>query len=280
MEQIEKLLRTLPLFRSFTSATLKKLIRKSQIKTFPSRETIISFGQPGRFLGIMLEGEAEAVVTSRAGTRKRLGVLKQGDFLGEMSLLTGEPTSADVIALTHCLLFLIPHEIFSTFLAGNPETVKVMAKTITERYKSRQQDEEAQERVEDAWQSAPDPYGLRLSAATPMKILVLNCGSSSLKYQYFDTAQETNNLKGIVERIGLENARIISSSKRGKVSREIGSIDHSGAFRAVVSLLTDPDDGVLGDLQELTAVGHRVVHGGDKYSNPVIIDDEVIPSTS
>ena len=276
MEQVEKFLCGLPLFESFSPQELKKLIEKSQLKTFAPREAIINFGQPGRFLGVILEGEAEAVVTGTTGERKRLGLLTQGDFLGEMSLLTGEPTSADVIALDTCQVFLIPQEAFSTFLTVKPDALRVMAKTITERLRSRQQDEEAQARVEDAWRGATDPYGLRLSPATPMKILVLNCGSSSLKFSFFDTASETNNLEGVVERIGLENSSLISSSMKGKIKKELGSIDYGAAFKAVVTLLTSQDAGVLCDLTELTAIGHRVVHGGDKYSSPVIIDEEVI----
>ena len=276
MEHIEKFLAELPLFKKFSLTELKKLIEKSHVKTFVPQEVIIHFGQPGRFLGIVLDGEAEAVITSKTGDRIRLGLLERGDFLGEMSLLTGEPTSADVIALKKCNLFLIPQQTFSTSVAVNPEAVKVMAKTLTERIKGRQKNEEEQIRVEDAWQNLPDPYGLRLSPATPRKILVINCGSSSLKYGYFDTAQETNNLEGIVERIGMENSCIISSSNKGKVTKEFGTVGYEEAFKAVIVLLTDPKDGVISDLNELSAVGHRVVHGGDKYGSPVIIDEQVI----
>jgi acetate kinase len=276
MERVEMLLRESPLFRSFPPAELRKLIGQSRVQAFASQEVIISFGQPGRFLGIMLDGEAEAVITNEVGERQRIGLLKQGEFLGEISLLTGEPTSADVIALNACQLLLIPQDVFSTFLAVNPDALKVMAKAITERLKWRERDEAAQARVEDAWRSVPDPYGLELSTPTPMRILVINCGSSSLKYSYFDTAHEESKVEGLIERIGLENARIVTSSRRGRTSEELGPLDHPGAFEVMVARLTDPDVGVIRDLDELTAVGHRVVHGGDRYDSPIIIDDEVI----
>ena len=276
MEHIEEQLRGLPLFKSFPPMELRKLIEMSRLRAFAPQEVIINFGQPGRFLGIMLDGEAEAVISSEAGGRQRIGLLKQGDFLGEISLLTGEPTNADIIALEKCQLLLIPQETFSTFLAVNPDALRVMAKTITERLRWREQDETAQARVADAWRSAPDPYGLKLSTPTPMKILVINCGSSSLKFSYFDTAQETNNLEGIVERIGLENSRIVYSSRKARISRELGHVDHSRAFEVMVALLTDQDEGVIGNMNELAAVGHRVVHGGDKYASATIIDEEVI----
>ena len=276
MEHLEKFLSELPLLKSFSPIELKNLVERSQLKTYSPQEVIIKFGQPGRFLGIICDGEAEAVVTGKVGDRQRLGLLKRGDFFGEMSLLTGEPTSADVIALETCQVFLIPLETFSAFLAVNPNAMKIMAKAITERLKARQQNGEAQARVENAWRSLPDPYGLKLSTAKAVRILVINCGSSSLKFSYFDTGKETDKIEGIVERIGLENSIIIFSSKKGKISRELGSIDYGEAFKVVVAVITDPHEGIIGDLNELTAVGHRVVHGGDKYSSAVIIDDEVI----
>ena len=276
MEHIDVFLKKLPLFETFSSNELQDLIKRSQLKTFNPYEIMIKFGQPGSFLGVLLTGEAEAVVTRKTGERQRLGLIEPGDLLGEMSLLTGEPTSADVIALEKCEILLIPQEAFSTSLAVNPAAIKVIARTMSERLKNRQQDEKEEALLEEARQSVPDPYGLRLSTATPMKILIINCGSSSLKYGYFDTQQEANNVEGIVERIGLENTRMTFSSKKNKISRELGSVDHSGALGAMAEMLTDHDKGVINDLNELTVVGHRVVHGGDKYSNAVIINKEVI----
>jgi acetate kinase len=276
MNHVEIFLSKLPLFKGFPVTELKKLIKKSDLKNFSPGDVIIKFGQPGRFLGIVLEGEAEAVVTNKLGNRQRLGTVGQGNFLGEMSLLTGEPTSADVIALEECQLLLIPLDVFTAFLATSHEAVKVLAKTMTERLKSRQESAEEQLLIKEAWQSAPDPYGLGLSTAEPMKILVLNSGSSSLKFSYFDTQDQTNNLEGIVDRIGLEKSCLIVRSKVGETSKELGSVNHSQALKAVVALLTDRNQGVVRHLAELAAVGHRVVHGGDKYSNATIIDDQII----
>ncbi len=276
MKQLLEFLESLLLFQSFTEEKLEELAAKSHIKTFAPQEVIIPFGQRGRFLGIMLEGEAEAVITKKTGERMRLGLLNKGNILGEASLLTGEPTNADVIALTKCQLFLIPQAIFSTFLAVNPDAVRIMAKTITDRLRARQKNEEEQTRVEDAWRNIPDPYGLRLATASPEKILVINCGSSSLKFRCYDTADESNNLSGLVEKIGLDGSSLAAESKKRKVHKALGPAGYEEAFQAVVDLLTDEKDGVIKDLSELSAVGHRVVHGGDKYNHPVIIDEGVI----
>jgi acetate kinase len=275
MKHILELLKSLPLFQGFSQDELEALVEKSHTKTFAPQEVIITFGQPGRFLGIMLEGEAEAVITGKTGERIRLGLLNRGNILGEASLLTGEPTNADVVALTKCRLFLIPQAIFSIFLAVNPDAVRIMAKTITDRLRSRQKNDEEQNRLDDAWRNIPDPYGLSLTTASPEKILVVNCGSSSLKFRYYDTADESNNINGIVERIGLDGSSLSAESKKGKVRRSLGTADYKEAFQTVVDILMDEKGGVIQDLGELSAVGHRVVHGGDKYSHPVIIDEEV-----
>jgi acetate kinase len=276
MKEILSLLGSLPLFHGFSQEELEELIKRSHVKSFAPKEVIIPFGQRGRFLGVMLEGEAEAVITSKTGERIRLGLLSKGNILGEASLLTGEPTNADVIALTPCRLFLIPQLIFSTFLAVNPDAVRIMAKTVTDRLRARQKNEEEKNRVEDAWRNIPDPYGLKLATASPEKILVINCGSSSLKFHYFDTAEDQNDLNGQVEKIGLGDAKFTAEIKSRTLCRGLGESGYQEAFQAVVDLLTDKKNGVIDNLNELSAVGHRVVHGGDKYNHPVIIDEEVL----
>jgi acetate kinase len=276
MEHIAQFLAGLPLFESFSQKALEELIDNCYFRTYAPEELIIQMGQRGQFLGIMLDGKAEAIIPSKSGKRIKIGEIKQGSFLGEISLLTGEPTNADVIAVKKCELFQIPPESFRKYIAINPQSVSVMAKAITERLRARQHNEEEQMRIEAAWQSVPDPYGLGLSTPTSEKILVINCGSSSLKYNYFDTERPSDSYEGIVERIGFETSRIISKFGKSKTTRELGNIGYEEAFKTVVESLTDPDQGVIQDMNEISAVGHRVVHGGGKYSHPVIIDDDVI----
>jgi acetate kinase len=117
---------------------------------------------------------------------------------------------------------------------------------------------------------------LSLVTEKGQKILVINCGSSSLKFSFFDTVEEGNNSEGMVERIGLENSVLSSSTRKGKVRKEMGKVGYETALRAVVGVLTDKDQGVVKDIKELSAVGHRVVHGGEKYGRPVVIDEEVV----
>lgn len=110
-----------------------------------------------------------------------------------------------------------------------------------------------------------------------MKILVLNCGSSSLKYQLIDTDGEKVLAKGLVERIGMDGSRI-KHSKTGmeSVTREVPFDDHQTAINYVLSILTDPELGSLKSLDELGAVGHRIVHGGEKFTKSMLVTPEVI----
>jgi acetate kinase len=110
-----------------------------------------------------------------------------------------------------------------------------------------------------------------------MKILVLNCGSSSLKYQLFDMDGESVLAKGLVERIGIAGSRVKhSKADADAVVRETGIADHTAAIKIVLDLLLDSDTGVLKSLSELSAVGHRVVHGGEKNDKSALVTDQVI----
>lgn len=110
-----------------------------------------------------------------------------------------------------------------------------------------------------------------------MNILVINCGSSSLKYQLIDSESEAVLAKGLCERIGIAGSAITHQAGEGdKVKTEIDMKDHTQAVAAVIDKLTDPRVGVVKSLDEIGAVGHRIVHGGENFASSVIINDEVI----
>lgn len=110
-----------------------------------------------------------------------------------------------------------------------------------------------------------------------MKVLVINCGSSSLKYQVMEMEGEVLLAKGLVERIGLDGS-MITHEKTGidKVKKEAPMETHKEAIEHVIHALLDPDHGVVKDMSEIDAVGHRVCHAGEKYAESVLIDDEVV----
>ncbi len=109
-----------------------------------------------------------------------------------------------------------------------------------------------------------------------MKIIVINCGSSSLKYQLFDMVNEDVLAKGLVERIGMDSAIITYHAKGKDTLKEVGEIlEHKEAIRRVLSYLLDEQIGVLSSISEIAAVGHRMVHGGEDINDAVLITDEV-----
>lgn len=110
-----------------------------------------------------------------------------------------------------------------------------------------------------------------------MKILVINCGSSSLKYQLIDMKTEELMAKGLVERIGIEGSRIKHETiGKEKKTIETPMQDHKRALELVMESLTNEEYGAIKSLDEIDAVGHRVVHGGEDFAQSVIIDEKVL----
>ena len=110
-----------------------------------------------------------------------------------------------------------------------------------------------------------------------MNILVINCGSSSLKFQLIDSESEKCIAKGLCERIGIDGSMISYTPAGGEKEKTVTPMpDHTEAIRLVLEALTNPKTGVVKSLDEIGAVGHRVVHGGEKFSGSVVITDEVM----
>ena len=110
-----------------------------------------------------------------------------------------------------------------------------------------------------------------------MKILVINAGSSSLKYQLIDMADEKVLAKGNCERIGTDGAFIGFKAPDGKkIERKTQMLNHTQAFEAVKNTLTDPEYGAIKDLSEVSAIGHRVVQGGSIFDKSVLVNNDVI----
>ncbi len=109
-----------------------------------------------------------------------------------------------------------------------------------------------------------------------MKILVINCGSSSLKFQFIDMETEQVLAKGLCDRIGLESSIVTYESNGNKVRKLAIYPTHRRAFLHIVELLTTGDTKVIEDISEVSAIGHRVVHGGEKFREPTLCTPEVI----
>ena len=110
-----------------------------------------------------------------------------------------------------------------------------------------------------------------------MKILVLNCGSSSIKYALYKMDDKSVMTSGGAERVGLDNAFVKVKLANGEKKQIMHDIpEHTEGVKFIFSLLTDPEIGVIKDLSEINAVGHRMVHGGEKFNKSVVLTDEVL----
>ena len=110
-----------------------------------------------------------------------------------------------------------------------------------------------------------------------MFVFVLNCGSSSFKYQLLDMTDERRVASGVVERIGMDDSVLAYEPAGGEKTKETGQIaNHEIAIKKVLDKLVDPNIGVIKSLSDIGAIGHRVVHGGEKFSGSVLITDPVI----
>ena len=261
------------LFKHLNENQLNNLLKGSRVVSYEVNEAIIRFGEEASFLGVLLEGDLSVSVVADGGLRKEIGRFKAGDTFGEMALMSGDKTMADFIAEARCQVLRIPVELFQSVLMTEPFALQHMSKTIAERFKQLSADPD---KAAAAFRQSADPYGLQLKGERPEKILVINCGSSSLKYSFFDSENESNKAHGQIERIGIEGTRLIHSGPSGEVIRDLAGGGYEEAFEALLKELTGADNGVIKDPSEITVVGHRVVHGGERFSEAIVIDDKIL----
>ncbi|MCG6551978.1 MAG: acetate/propionate family kinase [Candidatus Magnetominusculus sp. LBB02] len=264
-------------FSDFRDSELTKLTEAAVVEDYRPGQRIISRGQPGRFLYMLIKGMGEVIFTDAAGGKLFSASLKSGDIFGEMSIMTGEPTVADVFAVEASQCVAIPRDVFSLAVLKNSAAIVKIASLINKRMTQKEQNEALIAQYKASRRENPDPYDLNFtSALKPMKILVINCGSSSLKYSLFDTSNPTPLMEGLIEKIGTSGSYHKVKSLKSEVKKETPVPDFQKAFEGMAGALTEPALGAVTTFDEIDAVGHRVVHGGDKFKNSAVITDEVI----
>jgi acetate kinase len=261
------------LFQDFSPERLQQLVDGSRIVSFEANEAIVHRGEEATHFFVVLSGVVAASVLGDGGTRQPLGQLKAGDAFNEMALMTGDVVLADFIAESRCEVLLIPVSLFQSVIVAEPGAVQRISRTIAERMKTVLTDPA---KAVAALGQSDDPYGLKLKGERPEKILVINCGSSSLKYCFYDTADESRQARGQVERIGIDGTKLAHRGPKGEVKRELPKGGFAEAFKTMVAELTSKETGVIGGAGEVSVVAHRVVHGGEKFTEGTIITDEVL----
>jgi acetate kinase len=261
------------LFADFADERLRELVEGSTVVSFEANEAIVHYGAPAAHLGVVLSGEAAASVVGRWGTRLTLGRFEPGGTFGEMALMTGDRMLADIVAESSTEVLLVPVSLFQSVIVAQPGAVQHISRTIADRFKTLVADPST---ATAALTQSADPYGLTLKGERREKIVVVNCGSSSLKYAFYDTADETHGARGEVERIGLPGTRHVHHGARGEVKADLPQGGFPEALAAMVAALTAKDGGVIDKKAEVTVVAHRVVHGGERFTESTVIDADVL----
>jgi len=261
------------LFKDFSAERLQQLVDGSRSISFEASQAIAHRGEEATHFFVVLSGTVAASVLGDGGARQTLGQLKAGDTFNEMALMTGDVVLADFIAESRCEVLLIPVSLFQSVIVAEPGAVQRISRTIAERMKTVLTDPA---KAAAALGQSDDPYGLKLKGERPEKTLVINCGSSSLKYCFYDTADESRQARGQVERIGIDGTAHKHHGPKGEVKRNMPHGDFAAAFKAMVEALTAKDTGIIGSAAEVSVVVHRVVHGGEKFTEGTLITDEVL----
>jgi len=261
------------LFKDFSDERLQQLVDGSRVVSFEAKEAIAHRGEEAAHFSVLLSGNVVASVTGDGGTRQVLGQLKEGDTFNEMALMTGDAVAADFIAESRCEVLLIPVSLFQSVIVAEPGAVQRISRTITERMKTVLSDPA---KADAALGEGEDPYGLKLKGERPEKILVINCGSSSLKYCFYDTADESRQARGQIERIGIDGTKLAHRGPKGEVKRDLPKGNFADAFKTMVAELTSKETGVISGAADISLVAHRVVHGGEKFTEGALITDELL----
>jgi len=255
-------------FKDFTDEQLQQIVDGSCVRSFEPKEVIIHQGEEATHFGVVLNGTA----AGEGSNGVRLGELKPGQTFGELSLMTGDVMLADVIAAGPCEVLMIPVSLFKSLIVAQPKVVQRISRTIADRMKMLVSDPAKAA----ALRESDDPYGLKLKGERHERVLVINCGSSSLKYSFYDTADESRQARGVIERIGIDGTRLKHTGPRGESKRELAKIDFAGALTAMIAELSAKETGVIGNAAEVSVIAHRVVHGGEKFTEGTLITDEII----
>ena len=260
------------LFKDFSTDRIKELVDGSRLRSFEANEAIAHQGAEATHFGVVLSGMVAASAVTD-GTRQALGKLETGDTFAEAALMTGNPLLADFIAESQCEILLIPVSLFQSIIVAQPAAVRHISRTIADRTRMLAADPA---KTKAALQQGNDPYGLLLKGERPEKILVINVGSSSLKYSFYDTTDESRHAKGLVERIGLDGTCLKHRGPKDELKRDLEKGDHAAAFKAMITELTSKKTGVISSPSEVSVVAHRVVHGGEKFTEATLLTDELL----
>ncbi len=263
------------IFKTLPAGRLDKILKSAYTRTYEQNEGIIEFGEAGTFLGVLLKGEAVASVTDDSGEQKDLFPIMPGGLIGLISMMTGDANLTDVIGVSRCSVLIIQQEAFAENILTHLPTIQEISKIMSRMIQKFTIDDKGREMAQRAFGRKDDPYGFKLNSKEPIKICVINCGSTTLKYNLYNTADDNMNAVGRIDYIGSDDAEHTYRKAEGRVLKKLGKCTHDDAFKAMFDELTEKKTGVINSSYDVVLVGHRVVHGGNEIDTSVVITDEV-----
>ncbi len=275
-ELIPFLLQNVRLFESFGRDTVAAIVAGSELRTFEGNESIILCGEEGRFIGVLVAGHGEISITDNTGGRIVMSPLAAGDVFGEMSVLTGDRTVADVIAGNRCLALLIPQDVVSSHILVNPKAILYLSKLLADRARAQAVDVTSSQLHARAVAQSDDPYALSLKTEVHGKILSINAGLSQIRFGVYDTHDEALDVHGIIDFIDQGLAHVTMTAGGRVIKRERASFPFAEFFNVLFESMPELDNGFLFTPFDVIAVGHRVVHGGSKFSSATVITAQVL----
>ena len=224
-----------PLFADFAADRVAELVKASEVRSFEANEPLAHLGDDATHLGVVLEGVVSASIVGDRGIRQPLGRLEAGGTFGELGLMTADKVMADFVADTRCTVLLLPVSVFQSAIITHPGAVQQLSRTIADRLLKVRSDPSL---AAAALQRSEDPYGLTLRGERRERVLVVNCGSSSLKYVFYDTGDEAREARGLVERIGIDGTRHVFRGPKGEVKHDLPRAGFPQAFEAMAAALS------------------------------------------
>lgn len=264
------------LFEPFSADKIDEIIGLSRLSTFEGNEAMLETGDDSQHLGILIDGHAEISVSDNTGARSVVAQLGVGDVFGVMSLLTGERIAADVIAGNRCFVLLIPQDVFNTHILTNPKAVAYLSRLLTERIRAMSASE-AEATVNHGHPAkSSDPYALSLINNRPGKVVALNVGISQIHFGIYNTAESGADVHGIIDQADRDQALITVHVGPQQKTLEWPQFKLSDLFKVMVEASRLLGPAFTFHPEDVTAIGHRVVHGGNKFASSVVVTPAVM----
>jgi acetate kinase len=264
------------LFRSLSDREISALLLESTVTTFEENEAVIEFGEEGHFVGILLAGRAEVSLYDDTGNKQSIEVLHKGDLFGEMSLMSGDKTVADVVGLTRCRAILIPHTVLSEILVTHPDIVNGISAIIHKRLeKIFPNDRDSL--LKRALRKSMDPYGLSLKKpGPPVLILAISHSGDELYYSLSETGTGKELVNGVFHELTSEKGHLVFSAAGQEVRLPVPRREIPELFLHLATSLFASEYGAQAGPDSITAIGHHLVSGGGVLPDSAVITKELL----